>query len=47
MPKQMGKDQLDDLELDGPITLMILDGTLGTLPQAQAKSEMMEVMEDH
>ena len=34
-------------ELDGPITLMILDGMLGTLPQTQAKSEMIEVMEDH
>ena len=26
MPKQMGEDQSDDLELDGPITLRILDG---------------------
>ena len=26
MPKQMVEDQLDDLELDGPITLRILDG---------------------
>ena len=34
MPKQMGEDQSDDLELDGPITLRILE------------SEMMEVMED-
>ena len=40
MPKQMGEDQSDDLELDGPITLRILD-RLGLRP-----SEMMEVMED-
>ena len=26
LPKQMGEDQLDDLELDGQITLKILDG---------------------
>ena len=26
LPKQMGEDQSDDLELDGPITLRILDG---------------------
>ena len=26
MPQQMGEDQSDDLELDGPITLRILDG---------------------
>ena len=26
LPKQMGEDQLDDLELNGPITLRILDG---------------------
>ena len=25
MPKQMGEDQFDDQELDGPITLRILD----------------------
>ena len=25
--KQMGEDQLDDVELDGPITLRILNGT--------------------
>ena len=38
----MGEDQLDDLELDGPITLRILDGnSLGL-----HASEMMEVMED-
>ena len=41
MPKQMGEDQSDDLELDGPITLRILNGI------AWAKSQgMMEVMED-
>ena len=27
LPKQMGEDQLDGLELDGPITLRILNGT--------------------
>ena len=27
LPKQMGEDQLDNLELDVPITLRILDGT--------------------
>ena len=26
LAKQKGKDQLDDLELDGPITLWIFDG---------------------
>ena len=26
LPKQMGEEQLDDLELDGPITLRIFDG---------------------
>ena len=26
LPKQMGEDQLNDLELDGPITLRMLDG---------------------
>ena len=26
LPKQMGEDQLDDRELDGPIALRILDG---------------------
>ena len=35
LPKQMGEDQLDDLELDGPITLRILDGI--ALDFAQAK----------
>ena len=32
----MGEDQLDDLELDGPITLRILDGIawgIGTSPK--------------
>ena len=29
----MGKDQLDDLELDGPITLRILDGIAWTSPK--------------
>ena len=38
----MGEDQLDDLELDGPITLRILDGTAWDFTQAK----MMEVMED-
>ena len=40
----MGEDQSDDLELDGPITLRILDGIAwvdGIRP-----SEIMEVMED-
>ena len=37
MPKQMGEDQSDDLELDGPITVRILD---------LHPSEMMDVMED-
>ena len=26
LPKQMGEDQLEDLELDAPIALRILDG---------------------
>ena len=38
----MGKDQLDDLEVDGPITLRILDEIcLGLHP-----SKIVEVMED-
>ena len=41
MPKQMGEDQSDDLELDGPITLRILDGIAWDFA-----NEMMEVMED-
>ena len=35
LPKQMGKDQLDDLELDGPITLWILDGIAWNFTQAK------------
>ena len=35
LPKQMGKDLLDDLELDGPITLMILDGIAWDFTQAK------------
>ena len=35
LPKQMGEDQLDDLELDGPITLRILDGTAWDFAQAK------------
>ena len=31
----MGEDQLDDLELDGPITLRILDGTAWDFTQAK------------
>ena len=34
LPKQMGEDQLDDLELDGPITLRILDGIAWDFAQA-------------
>ena len=37
----MGEDQLDDLELDGPITLSSLNDRWGLHP-----SEIMEVMED-
>ena len=33
--KQMGEDQLDDLELDGPITLRILNGTAWDFTQAK------------
>ena len=29
----MGEDQLDDLELDGPITLTILDGIVWDSPR--------------
>ena len=29
----MGEDQLDDLELNGPITLRILDGIVWDLPK--------------
>ena len=35
MPKQMGEDQTDDLELDGPITLRILDGIAWDFAQAK------------
>ena len=35
MPKQMGEDQSDDLELDGPITLRILDGIARDFAQAK------------
>ena len=35
MPKQMGEDQSDDLELDGPITLRILDGIAWHFAQAK------------
>ena len=31
----MGEDQLDDLELDGPITLRILDGIAWDFAQAK------------
>ena len=33
--KQMGEDQSDDLELDGPITLKILDGIDWDFTQAK------------
>ena len=33
LPKQMGEDQLDDVKVDGPITLRILDEPLGTSPK--------------
>ena len=39
----MGEDQLDDLELDGPIALRILDGIAWRIHP----SKMMDVMEDH
>ena len=35
LPMQMGKDQLDDLELDGQITLRILDGIALDFTQAK------------
>ena len=35
LPKQMGEDQSDDLELDGPITLRILDGIAWDFTQAK------------
>ena len=34
-PKQMREDQLDDLELDGPLTLRILGGTAWDFTQAK------------
>ena len=43
MPKQTGKDQMDDLELDGSTTLKILHGLVS---RGLCPSEMMEVMED-
>ena len=38
----MGEDQLDDLEIDEPITLRILDGSAWDFSQ----TKMMEVMKD-
>ena len=35
MPKQMGKDQLDDLEQNGPNTFRILDGIAWDFTQAE------------
>ena len=35
LAKQMGEDQLDNLELDGPITLRILDETACDFTQAK------------
>ena len=35
LAKANGEDQLDDLELDGPITFMILDGTAWDFTQAK------------
>ena len=35
LAKQMEKDQMDDLELDGPITLRILDGIAWDFTQAK------------
>ena len=35
LQKQMGEDQLDDVELDGPITLRILDGIAWGFAQAK------------
>ena len=34
-PKQMGEDQLDDLEPDGPITLRVLNGIAGDFNPAK------------
>ena len=35
LSKQTGEDQVDDLELDGPITLRILDGIAWDFAQAK------------
>ena len=35
LPKQMGEDHLDDLELDGPIALRILNGIARDFTQAK------------
>ena len=35
LAKKMGEDQLDDIELDGPITLRILDGIAWDFTQAK------------
>ena len=35
MPKQMGEDQSDDLDPDGPITLRTLDGIASGFTQAK------------
>ena len=35
LPEQMGEDQLDDLELDEPITLRIVDGIVWDFTQAK------------
>ena len=35
LPKQMGENQSDDLELNGPITLRILDGIAWDFAQAK------------
>ena len=43
MPKQMGEDQSDDLELDGPINYI---EDLGWNRLILRPSEMMEMMED-
>ena len=36
LPNQMVEDQLDDLELDGPTTLKILDGIAWDFTQAKS-----------
>ena len=35
LPKQIGEDELDDLERDGPITLGILNGIAWDFTQAK------------